>query len=128
MGATGLEPNTRTCRKSCSFLSLFESGAGTNPEELIAAAHARCFSTALSHALAQAGHPPKQVHSTAKVHLEKTASGLSIPRIDLVCEAEVPGPGAAAFKEHAEQAKKNCPVSKLLVAAEIASDARLPAG
>jgi osmotically inducible protein OsmC len=111
-----------------SFQSRFENGTGTNPEELIAAAHAGCFSMALSHALAQAGHPPKRVHTTAKVHLEKTAGGFAIPRIDLVCEAEVPGLGEAAFKEQAEQAKKSCPVSKLLAAAEITLDARLTSG
>src|SRR5947209_18178735 len=111
-----------------SFQSRFESGSGTNPEELIAAAHAGCFSMALSHALAQAGHPPRQVHTTAKVHLEKDAGGFSIPRIDLVCEADVPGMDAAGFREQAEQAKKNCPVSKLLAAAEITLDARLAAG
>jgi osmotically inducible protein OsmC len=111
-----------------SFQSRFESGTGTNPEELIAAAHAGCFSMALSHALAQAGHPPKRVHTTAKVHLEKTADGFGIPKIDLVCEAEVPGLDAAKFKEQAEQAKKNCPVSKLLAAAEITLDAKLVGG
>jgi osmotically inducible protein OsmC len=111
-----------------SFQSRFESGAGTNPEELIAAAHAGCFSMALSHALAQAGHAPKRVHTTAKVHLEKAADGFGIPRIDLVCEAEVPGLDAAKFKEQAEQAKKNCPVSKLLAAAEITLDAKLVGG
>ena len=65
-----------------SFQSRFESGTGTNPEELIAAAHAGCFTMALSHALAQAGHPPKRVHTTAKVHLEKTGDGFGIPRIE----------------------------------------------
>jgi len=112
-------------RGAYSFQSRFESGTGTNPEELIAAAHAGCFSMALSHALAQAGHPPRRVHTTAKVHLEKTAAGFAIPKIDLVTEADVPGIDAAAFKEQAEQAKKNCPVSKLLAAAEITLDARL---
>ena len=111
-----------------SFQSRFENGAGTNPEELIAAAHAGCFSMALSHALAQAGHPPKRVHTTAKVHLQQAAAGFSIPRIDLVCEADVPGLDAAAFKDQAEQAKKNCPVSKLLAAAEITLDAKLVGG
>jgi osmotically inducible protein OsmC len=108
-----------------SFQSRFEQGTGTNPEELIAAAHAGCFSMALSHALASAGHPPKRVHTTAKVHLEKVADGFAIPRIDLVCEADVPGLGEAAFKQQADQAKKNCPVSKLLAAAEITLDAKL---
>ena len=89
---------------------------------------AGCFSMALSHDLAQAGHPPKRVQTTAKVHLEKLAGGFSIPRIDLVCEAEVPGLDAAAFRERAEQAKQNCPVSRLLAAAEITLDARLAGG
>src|SRR5881227_3214112 len=102
-----------------SFGSRFESGTGTNPEELIAAAHAGCFSMALSHALSQAGHPPTRVHTTAKVHLQQSAGGFSIPRIDLVCEATVPGLDEAAFKQQADQAKKGCPVSKLLAAAEI---------
>src|SRR5262249_56186072 len=101
-------------RGPSSCQSRFEPGSGTIPEELLAAAHAGCFSMALSHALAQAGHPPKRVHTTAKVHLEKTAAGFAIPRIDLVCDADVPGMDAAAFKEQAEQAKKNCPLSKLL--------------
>lgn len=108
-----------------SFQSRFESGSGTNPEELIAAAHAGCFSMALSHALAQAGHPPRRVHTTAKVHLEKTAEGFAIPRIDLVTEADVPGLDAAAFQQQAEQAKRNCPVSKVLAGAQITLDARL---
>jgi osmotically inducible protein OsmC len=111
-----------------SFQSRFESGAGTNSEELIAAAHAGCFSMALSHALAQAGHPPRRVHTTARVHLEKTADGFAIPRIDLVTEADVPGLDAATFRHQAEQAKRTCPVSKLLAAAEITLDARLTGG
>src|SRR6476661_8825113 len=94
-----------------SFQSRFENGTGTNPEELIAAAHAGCFSMALSHGLAQAGHPPKRVHTTAKVHLEKTDTGFGIPRIDLITEAEVPGMSAADFQKQAETAKQNCPVS-----------------
>jgi osmotically inducible protein OsmC len=112
-------------RGAYSFQSRFESGAGTNPEELIAAAHAGCFSMALSHALAQAGHPPTRVHTTAKVHLQQAGGGFSIPRIDLVTEAVVPGLDEAGFRKQAEEAKKNCPVSKLLAAAEITLDARL---
>ena len=80
---------------------------------------------ALSHALAQAGHPPRRVHTTAKVHLEKTADGFGIPRIDLVCAAEVPGLDTATFQEQAEQAKKGCPVSKVLAGAQITLDAKL---
>jgi osmotically inducible protein OsmC len=111
-----------------SFQSRFESGAGTNPEELIAAAHAGCFSMALSHALAQAGHPPRRVHTTAKVHLQKTPDGFAIPRIDLVTEGDVPGLDPTTFRQQAEQAKRTCPVSKLPAAAEITLDARLTGG
>jgi osmotically inducible protein OsmC len=108
-----------------SFASRFEQGQGTNPEELIAAAHAGCFSMALSHGLAQAGFTPKRVHTVAKVHLEKTADGFGIPRIDLETDAEVPGISEDVFKQQAETAKKNCPVSKLLKGAEITLNAKL---
>jgi osmotically inducible protein OsmC len=108
-----------------SFQSRFESGTGTNPEELIAAAHAGCFSMAFSHGLAQAGFTPKRVHTTAKVHLEKTDAGFAIPKIDLVCEADVPNISPADFQKQADTAKQNCPVSKLLKAAEITLDAKL---
>jgi len=108
-----------------SFGSRFEEDPGANPEELIAAAHAGCFSMALSGALEKAGHPPTRVATTAKVHLSLGAGGASISRIDLVCEAEVPGIDAAAFAEQAEGAKKGCPVSKALAAVEITLDAKL---
>lgn len=108
-----------------SFSSRFESGTGTNPEELIAGAHAGCFSMALSHGPSQAGFPPRRVHTTAKVHLEKSGDAFSIPRIELVTEAEVPGIDERAFQSQAETAKQNCPVSKLLAAAKINLQARL---
>jgi len=108
-----------------SFTTRFEEGTGTNPEELIAAAHAGCFSMALSHGLSQAGHPPTRVHTVAKVHLEKGPDGFGIPRIDLVTEAVVPGIDQATFQQQAETAKKNCPVSKVLAAAQITLDAKL---
>ena len=108
-----------------SFRSRMEHGTGTNPEELIAAAHAGCFSMALSAALTGAGHPPKRVHTTAKVYLEQSGGGYSIPRIDLETEAEVPGIDTAAFGQHAESAKKNCPVSKVLAGATINLSAKL---
>ena len=108
-----------------SFASRFENGTGTNPEELIAAAHAGCFTMAFSNGLSQAGHVPTKVETTAKVHLEKTDAGFGIPRIDLVTEAVVPGLDNAKFQELAQTAKKNCPVSKLLAAAEITLDAKL---
>src|SRR5438309_11453532 len=108
-----------------SFSSRFEEGSGTNPEELIAAAHAGCFSMALSSGLAKAGHPPTRVDTTASVHLEKGDGGFGITRIDLRTEAEVPGIDAAAFQEQAATAKANCPVSKALAAVEIKLDATL---
>jgi osmotically inducible protein OsmC len=102
-----------------SFSSRMEEGAGTNPEELIAAAHAGCFSMALSFALSQAGHPPSKIHTTAKVHFGPADGGFAISRIDLQTEGSVPGIDAAAFQKAAEGAKENCPVSKALKAVEI---------
>lgn len=108
-----------------SFSSRFEEGTGTNPEELIAAAHAGCFSMALSGALGRAGHPPTRVQTTARIRLEKGDAGFSITRSELQCEAEVPGIDEATFLETAEGAKKNCPVSRALGAIEITLDAKL---
>ena len=100
-------------------------GAGTNPEELLGAAHAGCFSMALSHQLAQAGHPPTRVHTTAKVTFEKQAEGFAITRIDLATEAQVPGIDDAAFQKMANGAKEGCPVSKALKATPIHLTAKL---
>ena len=111
-----------------SFTSRFEEGAGTNPEELIAAAHAGCFSMALSGALGRNGHNPERVSTTANVHLTKTDEGFRITRIDLSTEADVPGIDDATFQEIAEGAKRACPVSVLVSAAEITLDARLVSG
>lgn len=110
---------------SYTFVSRFEEGKGTNPEELIAAAHAGCYSMALSAGLSKAGHPPTRVHTVAKVHLEKVGEGFGITRIELECDAEVPGIDRAAFQEQAEGAKKGCPVSKALAAVEITLKATL---
>jgi lipoyl-dependent peroxiredoxin len=108
-----------------SFASRFEEGAGTNPEELAGAAHAGCFSMAFSNELSKAGFVPTRVATTAKVHLEKGAEGFSISRIDLVCEAAVPGIPAAKFQEVAAAAKKGCPISRLFTGAQINLDAKL---
>lgn len=108
-----------------SFGSRFENGTGTNPEELIAAAHAGCFSMALSAGLGKAGFSPTRISTDAKVHLEKVGEGFGITRIDLVTEAEIPGVDEATFKSHAEDAKKNCPVSKALSAVEVTLSATL---
>jgi osmotically inducible protein OsmC len=110
---------------SYSFASRFEDGTGTNPEELAAAAHAGCYSMALSNALASAGFPPTRVATTAKAHLEKRPEGFRIPLIELATEAVVPGIDAKAFLEHAEAAKKGCPISNLFTGAEIRLSAKL---
>jgi osmotically inducible protein OsmC len=108
-----------------SFLSRFESGPGTNPEELIGAAHAGCFSMALSFILGNAGFNPTSVATTAKVHLEKVGEGFSITKIELTTEAQVPGIDDKTFQTHAESAKKGCPVSKALAATPITLQAKL---
>ncbi|MEV4754048.1 OsmC family protein [Micromonospora sp. NPDC049559] len=97
-----------------SFKSRFEEGEGTNPEELIAAAHAGCFSMAFSKALADAGYTGTSVDTTAKVHLDKTDAGFTVTRIDLETVGAVPGIDEAEFKKLAEAAKENCPISRLL--------------
>lgn len=108
-----------------SFQSRFEEGQGTNPEELIGAAHAGCFSMALSNLLAEAGHTPERVHTTARVHLEMQDAGPTIARIDLQTEADVPGLSDSDFQNHAEDAKKNCPVSKALAGTTVNLNAKL---
>jgi len=108
-----------------SFSARFEEGAGTNPEELVAAGHAGCFSMALAHGLEQAGYIPKLISTTAQVTIDKTASGFKITRIDLKTEAEVPGIEKELFYEKAEKAKRNCPVSQALAATEITLQANL---
>jgi len=108
-----------------SFGSRFEEAAGTNPEELIGAAHAGCFSMALSGGLGRAGHPPKRIATTAKVHIEKVGEGFSITKIELDCEAEVPGLDDATFQDLANKAKEGCPVSKALAGTQITLTAKL---
>jgi osmotically inducible protein OsmC len=103
------------------FGTRFGEEPGTNPEELIAAAHAACFTMALSFALAKAGHSGGQLRTTAKVKLDKDGEGFKISRSDLSLEAEVEGIGEAEFEELARGAEKNCPISKLLNA-EISLD------
>jgi lipoyl-dependent peroxiredoxin len=108
-----------------SFQSRFEEGAGTNPEELIAAAHAGCFSMALTAALGRNGFKPEQVKTEARVQLLKGDAGFSITRIELETEARVPDIDDAKFQEIAEGAKSGCPVSKALAGTEIVLKARL---
>lgn len=89
-------------------------GAGTNPEELLAAAHAACFSMALSLALSQAGHPPRSIRTTGRVHLRNVGGAPTIQQIDLETAAEVPGLDEAAFRQRAEEAKTGCIISRAL--------------
>jgi osmotically inducible protein OsmC len=110
---------------SYSFGSRFGSERGTNPEELIAAAHAGCFSMALALGLNQAGFEPRRIHTTAKAHIERSDEGFKITSIRLATEAAVPGIAEATFRELAEIAKRNCPVSRALAGTEISLSARL---
>lgn len=113
-GRGTVSTETGSLTGSYSAASRFEEGEGTNPEELIAAAHAGCFSMALSHELAEAGFEPTSVRTTARVHLEMLDEGPSITKIELQCEARVDGIDDATFQEHAEGAKVGCPVSGAL--------------
>jgi lipoyl-dependent peroxiredoxin len=109
-----------------SFASRFEEGTGTNPEELLAAAHAGCFSMAFSAELGKAGHVAQRVETRATVHLgPDPAGGAHISKIELACEAQVPGIDAAKFQEIAEGARKGCPVSKLFAGTQIVLTAKL---
>jgi lipoyl-dependent peroxiredoxin len=109
-----------------SFATRFEEEPGTNPEELIAAAHAACFSMALSNILAEAGHTAESVGSTAKVHLRFVDGAPTIAQIDLITEGRVPGIDQDQFADFAAQAKAGCPVSRALAGVgEITLDATL---
>ena len=110
-----------------SFKSRFseEEGTATNPEELIAAAHAGCYTMALSGNLGKAGYTPTNIHTTANVKIEKQGDGFVIPNIDLVTEAKVDGIEDEEFQKIAEETKKTCPVSQVLSGADISLKASL---
>jgi osmotically inducible protein OsmC len=118
-GAFGFGEGKNAYQGTYSSPSRFESGEGSNPEELIAAAHAGCFSMAFAAALTRADHPPTQIKTQARVHLDKTDAGWTITRIELETEAVVPGIDDATFQDVAQGAKENCPVSRALSSAEI---------
>ncbi len=124
-GAGTMKLGSKSYEGAYTFKSRFEEGAGTNPEELIAAAHAGCYSMALSHILGGAGFKPDRIQTTAKVHLNKVGEGFKITRIDLTTEGKVPGIDAQTFLKHAEEAKVGCPVSQALAATEITLQAKL---
>src|SRR5829696_2937337 len=108
-----------------TFKARFEDGKETNPEELLGAAHAGCFTMALTALLARQQLAPIRIHTTASVHLEQVPGGFSIPRIELTTRANIPGLDADKFAALAADAKQNCPVSKALAGVEIALDAQL---
>ncbi|HEX9954279.1 MAG TPA: OsmC family protein [Allosphingosinicella sp.] len=124
-GSVSLQSGVLT-EQPYSFGTRFGEEPGTNPEELIAAAHASCFTMALSFQLAGAGYSDGTLETTAKVKLEKDGDGFKVSRSDLVLEATVPGIEQAKFKELAQAAKAGCPISKLLNA-EITLEHRLSA-
>src|SRR5438067_3520481 len=107
-----------------SFASRFEEGTGTNPEELIGAAHAGCFSMALAAGLTKAGHNPTRISTKANVSLEKVGEGFKITTIELNTEGEVPGIDEQTFRDAAESAKQNCPVSQALAGVDIKLNAK----
>jgi osmotically inducible protein OsmC len=123
-GSGSMKLGSGTWQGPFTFASRFESGKGTNPEELIGAAHAGCYSMFLSALLADAGFPPTRVSTTVTVHLD---DGPTISLIELNTEAVVPGMKADAFQQLAEKAKKECPVSKALAGSNISLKATLVA-
>ena len=118
-GSGHVKVETGALDSDYSFRARFEGGGQTNPEELLGAAHAACFSMAVSAALSQQGHPAKTIHTTAAVHLNQAGGGWAINKIELETTAEVPGIDAAGFEKVAKDAKANCPVSKALAGVDI---------
>ena len=127
-GKGHLKVETGTIDAPYSFRSRFGDGTETNPEELLGAAHAACFSMALSAMLEGAGHPPSSVKTKASVHLNQVGGGWAIETIELDTVGVVPGIDAAKFQELANNAKAGCPVSKALAGAKITLKATLSEG
>lgn len=124
-GAGTFKGKTGAIGGGYSFKSRFEGNNETSPEELIGAAHAGCYSMALSNMLAEAGHTPEDVTTTADVSLEMIDGAPTITTIKLTCKGQVPGLDADTFTEHAQAAKEGCPVSKALAGVSIELDAEL---
>lgn len=125
-GTGHMKTGTGAVDQPFSFKTRMGDGnVGTNPEELIAAAHAGCYTMALSGNLGKAGYSPKNIHTTANVKIEKQGDGFVIPNIDLVTEASVDGIEDEEFQRIAEETKKTCPVSQVLAGAEISLKASL---
>jgi lipoyl-dependent peroxiredoxin len=115
-GGGSVSTETGALDAQYNFSGRFESGTGTNPEELIAAAHASCFSMALSVGLTSGGNPPERLDTSAKVTIEQVEGGFGITKIELSVTGKVPGLDAAGFEQAAQAAKEGCPVSKALAA------------
>jgi len=124
-GEGTVELGSGSWRGKYSFSSRFESGAGTNPEELIGGAHAACFSMALAHGLEEAGYSPESIETSAQVAIEPVEGGFAITRIHLDTRGTVPDIEEDEFLRQAEIAKENCPVSKALAATQIDMNATL---
>jgi lipoyl-dependent peroxiredoxin len=124
-GKGAMKTETGACKGKYSFTSRFEEGKGTNPEELIGAAHAGCFSMQFSALLAEAGYTPESVTTEAEVSIEKQGEGFAITSIVLNTEGKVPGIEESAFQETANKAKEICPVSKALAGVNISLNAKL---
>lgn len=118
-GKGNMELGSGAFEGAYSFSTRFEEQPGTNPEELIGAAHAGCYSMALSGGLGRAGFTPTSIATTAKVHLTKGDAGFNISKIELHTEAQVPDIDDAKFQEIAEATKSGCPVSKALASVPI---------
>ncbi len=124
-GEGTVDTGTKSLEGTYSAASRFGDGKGTNPEELIAAAHASCFSMALTLILSTAGHQPESVETDASVYLRRTDGGFEIHKIELVTTGTVPGISQEDFEGHAKTAKEQCPVSKALTGPEITLEATL---
>jgi osmotically inducible protein OsmC len=124
-GKGSIKGSSGAINVSYSFGTRFGDTPGTNPEELLGAAHAGCYSMALAHTLASGGHVPKSVHTTAAVTIDAVPGGFKITKIKLTCEASVPGLDNAKFQETATAVKSGCPVSGALAAVPIELVAKL---
>ena len=124
-GKGNIELGSGAFQGEYSFQSRFESGQGTNPEELIGAAHAGCFSMALAPGLAEAGYAPQRIETTAEVSIDKVGDGFNITTIGLQTQGTIADIDEKTFREHAETAKQNCPVSQALAGTEITLKASL---
>lgn len=124
-GKGALKTESGSCEGAYSFASRFENGSGTNPEELIGAAHAGCFSMALSLMLGEAGYNPEEITTSAEVTIEEKGEGFAITGIALKTEAAVPNIDEQEFQKHANNAKEGCPVSQALAGTNITLNAKL---